>query len=141
MVEVVRLGAPPVTAVPESCRDRVTPGSAVTVGKSWDRASFTRARAARKFASAEATVWFETFTSSSNAFKFGSPNIFHHLPRAASSLGSAFFQPSISLKAAGVWTVGFAYFGAKLHPASQQLSMITRMTRLPPRQWEFQPGF
>jgi hypothetical protein len=44
-----------------------------------------------------------------------------------SSFGSAVFQPSVSLdcsgvnslKAAGVWTDGFEYFGAKLHPANR----------------------
>src|SRR5438093_8278152 len=108
----------------DDCRDRRTDGLAVTVGKNWDRASFTTARAARKLANAAAMLWLETFTSSSSAFNCESPNISHHGPRIASSCGSAVFQPSVSLKsvgvsslkAAGVRTGGRAYLGAKLHP-------------------------
>ena len=111
----------------DDCRNLVTEGLALTVGKYCDRACFTMARAARKLASAAATVWLETTTWPSNAFNSGSWNISHHWPRITSSFGSAVFQPPISfdcsgvnsLKAAGVWTDGFAYFGAKLHPANK----------------------
>src|ERR1035438_6074310 len=116
----------------DDCRALVTEGLAVTVGKYCDRACFTMARAARKLASATATLWLETATWPSNAFNSGSWNISHQLPRSVSSFGSAAFQPSVSLncsggaslKAAGVWITGFAYFGAKLHPANR-----TRHTR------------
>jgi hypothetical protein len=43
-------------------------GLVITVGKSWDRASFTKARAAKKLAAAAAMFWFETLTFSSRAF-------------------------------------------------------------------------
>ncbi len=56
----------------DDCRDSVTEGLAVTVGKYCDRACFTTARAARKFASETATVWLDTFTWLSKAFNSGS---------------------------------------------------------------------
>src|ERR1035438_2570605 len=98
----------------DDCRALVTEGLAVTVGKYCDRACFTTARAARKLASAAATLWLEIATWPSNAFNSGSWNISHHLPRIVSSFGSAAFQPSvswscpggISLKAIGVCTTG-----------------------------------
>ncbi len=56
----------------EGCRDRVTDGLAATVGKYCDRVCFTTDRAARKLASAAATLWLETVTWLSRAFNSGS---------------------------------------------------------------------
>src|SRR6185369_13238055 len=74
----------------------VTDGLVPTVGKKSARFCFTTARAARKLANAAATVWFETFTCTSSAFRFVSPSVCHQLPRIASSFGSAVFQPSLN---------------------------------------------
>src|ERR1017187_6167386 len=85
----------------DDCRDLVTEGLAVTVGKYCDWVCFTTARAARKLANATATLWLEMATWPSNAFNSGSWNISHHLPRIMLSLGSAAFQPSVSLNCSG----------------------------------------
>src|ERR1035438_2402370 len=62
----------------DDCRDLVTEGLAVTVGKYCDWVCFTTARAARKLANAAATVWLETATWPSKPFNSGSWNISHH---------------------------------------------------------------
>src|SRR6185369_1610097 len=95
-------------------------GLVVTVGKYCDRDSLTRARAARKFASASAMFWLAVFNCSSRLLSCESLNISHHLPRITASLGCANFQSFVSLKvsggislyAAGVAVDGFTYFGA-----------------------------
>src|ERR1039458_1540981 len=75
-----------------TCRERVTPGFAASVGYNWARASLTRARAERKLANAAATFWFEMATCSSSAFNWVLVKTSHHLPRRAASLGCAVFQ-------------------------------------------------
>jgi hypothetical protein len=69
-VEPVPELGPEAAALPDVAGDRaaVMAGPAVTVGKSWDRASLTRARAAKKLAVAEAMFWLEMLTFSSSAF-------------------------------------------------------------------------
>jgi hypothetical protein len=52
----------------EGERCTVMAGLVVAVGKSCDRASLTRARAAKKLAAAAAMFWFEILTLSSSAF-------------------------------------------------------------------------
>src|SRR5712691_8285020 len=94
-------------------RDRLTEAPSVAVGKKAERAPRAAARAPRNWASACAIVWLETETCSSRSFKRGSPKVSHHLPRAASSLGSAVFHSpgagasaGASLKAAGTGASG-----------------------------------
>ena len=52
----------------------------------------TRACACRKRASAARRVWLETSTCAASALSSGSSNTSHHLPRAISSRGCAFFH-------------------------------------------------
>jgi hypothetical protein len=85
-------------------------GAALTVGKYPERDCFTTARAARKFAYAATTLWFEMAAWSSSVSNSGSWNIFHH---PCDSFGVS------SLKDAGVWISGFTYTGAKLHPVNK----------------------
>jgi hypothetical protein len=83
-------------------RPAVTPAPTVSVGKYCERASLTMARAARKFAKAAATFWFEMSTLSSREFSSGSLYTSHHLPRIEASLGCACFQMPASVEVSGV---------------------------------------
>ena len=69
-------------------------GLALTVGKYCDRASRTKARAARKLAAAAATSLFEELAFSSNSLNSRSLNGSHHFPRVVESLGWAICQES-----------------------------------------------
>ena len=72
-----------------------------TVGKSAERMPTTAARAERYWASARATVWFETFTFSSKALRSESPKTSHHGALRAASAGWAAFHVTAPAAPAG----------------------------------------
>src|ERR1700730_13034885 len=77
--------------------------------------------------------WFETLTCSSSAFNCGSPKTSHHLSRMTLSCGCATFQPSVTLRSAGVSSLKAAGACAEgltdLGPRVQPLNNSSRATR------------
>src|SRR5208337_295791 len=76
-------------------------GLAVRVGKYCERASRTRARAAKKLSAAAAISWLEELAFASSSFNCGSLYTLHQFPRFAPSLGWVGRQSSDSFAAAG----------------------------------------